>query len=156
LHPIVRGVVGEEAETGLKHHKRPIHELRHITVMENTPTGQSAHKNDYHYPRRIDGIRIRGYSSTYKRIAWDKPAPTITMSSGTITSQNNVHPGRKLENGKYSDPRVLTLREIFILFTLPPDWDFPEWASDNFVRQVVGEGIPPLFIKEIFSMVKEQ
>ena len=153
LHPIVRGVVGEEAETGLKHHKRPTHELRHITIMEHTPSGQSAHKNDYHYPRRIDGIRVRGYSSTYKRISWDKPAPTILMASGTMTSQNNVHPGRKLENGKYSDPRVLTLREIFILFTLPPDWDFPKWASDNFVRQVVGEGIPPLFIKEIFKTI---
>ena len=46
---------------------------------------------------------------------WDKPAPTITMKNGSISSQNNVHPGRLLPNGTYSDARVLTVAELSIL-----------------------------------------
>jgi DNA (cytosine-5)-methyltransferase 1 len=29
------------------------------------------------------------------------------------------------------------------------DWDIPSWATDHFVRQVIGEGIPPLMVKKI-------
>ena len=153
LYPVVKGSK-ESTQTDLLHHNRPIHAKRHIIAMENTPTGKTAHDNKVHYPKTTDGRKVRGFSTTYKRISWDKPAPTITMCNGSISSQNNVHPGRKLKDGTYSDPRVLTLREIFILFTLPPDWDIPKWASDNFVRKVVGEGIPPLFVKKIFDEIK--
>ena len=62
-----------------------------------------------------NGRKIKGYNTTYKRIEWDKPAPTITMCNGGISSQNNVHPGRLQKDGTYSDARVLTLRELFIL-----------------------------------------
>ena len=51
----------------------------------------------------------------------------------------------------YSDPRVLTLYEIFILFSLPKKWNVPTWASENFIRTVIGEGIPPLMVKKIFK-----
>ena len=154
LSPIVKGSK-EKAKTNLKNHKRPIHNIRHIIAMKNTPSGKSAHNNKFHFPKTKEGKKVKGFSTTYKRISWDKPAPTITMMNGSISSQNNVHPGRKLKDGTYSDPRVLTLREIFILSTLPPEWNFPKWASDNLIRQVIGEGIPPLFVKEIFNMISK-
>ena len=108
------------------------------------------------YPQKEDGTRIRGFATTYKRISWDKPAPTITMCNGGISSQNNVHPGRKLADGTYSDARVLSLKELMILTGLPDDWEAPEWASENLIRKVIGEGIPPKLIEAIIkNMPKE-
>ena len=89
--------------------------------------------------------------TTYKRIEWDKPAPTITMCNGAISSQNNGHPGYLKENGEYSDARVLTLKEILILSGLPDNWKAPEWASENMIREVIGEGVPPRLIESILA-----
>ena len=87
---------------------------------------------------------------------WDEPAPTITTSNGAISSQCNVHPGRLLLDGTYSDARALTIFEIMLLFTIPENWDIPKWASDNLIRQVIGEGIPPLLIKKIIKSIMEE
>jgi DNA (cytosine-5)-methyltransferase 1 len=135
-----------------KFHFAKMHAERHIKWMSHTPEGKTAHLNKKNYPIKPNGEKIRGYATTYKRMEWDKPAPTITMANGSISSQNNVHPGRPLSNGLFSDPRVLTLLELFRLSGLPDDWNVPEWATDNLVRQVVGESFPPKFCLE---MVKE-
>ncbi|MDP2090405.1 MAG: DNA cytosine methyltransferase [Candidatus Gracilibacteria bacterium] len=142
-------------KSNIKYHEAKTHNKNHILWMKNTPSGKTAFENLIHYPKKNNGEKIKGFSTTYKRINWDKPAPTITMSSGAISSQNNVHPGRKLENGNYSDARVLTLKELFILTGLPENIEFPDWCSDNFIRQVIGEGVPPLLIKEILKDIKK-
>ena len=67
--------------------------------------------------------------------------------------QCNVHQGRKLANGLYSDARVLTVYEIMKLFTIPDEWNIPENVSENFVRQVIGEGVPPLLIEKIVEQL---
>ena len=36
-----------------------------------------------------------------------------------------------------------------LLSSLPFNWNIPEWASDTLIRKVIGEGIPPLLIKQI-------
>ena len=117
--------------------------------MRNTKTGRSAFENEIYYPKKNNGERIKGYNTTYKRMEWDKPAPTITMANGVLSSQCNVHPGRLLKDGTYSDARVLTVYEVMKLFTIPDDWKIPEWANENFVRKVIGEAIPPLLIEKI-------
>lgn len=127
------------------------HSIRHVEIMRHTPTGHSAFENEFYYPKKVDGTRVKGYNTTYKRMEWDKPAPTITMANGVISSQCNVHPGRLNKDGTYSDARVLTIYEIMKLFTIPDDWNIPEWASENFIRKVIGEGIPPLLIYKIVS-----
>jgi DNA (cytosine-5)-methyltransferase 1 len=114
--------------------------------MGRTPTGKTAFNNKIYFPKK-DGRRIRGYPTTYKRIEWDKPAPTITMCNGAISSQNNVHPGRLQKNGIYSDARVLSILELMILMGLPKNWNIPSFASDNLVRKIIGEGVPPKLIK---------
>ncbi|RTZ84821.1 MAG: hypothetical protein DSY95_05690, partial [SAR324 cluster bacterium] len=121
------------------------------TFLKHTPTGKTALQNKIHYPKKENGERIKGYATTYKRIEWDKPAPTITMANGSVSSQNNVHPGRLKADGTYSDARVLTLKEIFILTGLPDDWAPPEWASENLIRHVIGEGVPPKLIDAILT-----
>ena len=71
------------------------HNERHKLWMTHTPTGKTSFLNKVYYPKKESGERIKGFATTYKRIEWDKPAPTITMANGSISSQNNVHPGRK-------------------------------------------------------------
>ena len=143
-------------ESSIEYHSAKKHNLRHISVLKHTPTGKTALHNKIHYPKKEDGTRIKGFATTYKRIEWDKPAPTITMANGSVSSQNNVHPGYKKENGKYSDARVLTLKEIFILTGLPEDWHPPKWASENLIRQVIGEGVPPKLIDSLLSTLPKK
>lgn len=140
---------GEKSDIPLHYAKK--HADRHVLWMKNTPTGETAFNNDVYYPQKEDGTRIKGYNTTYKRIEWDKPAPTITMCNGSVSSQNNVHPGRKLEDGTYSDARVLSILEILRLSGLPDDWNIPDWATENFIRQVIGEGVPPKFSAKLIE-----
>ena len=140
---------GEKSD--IKYHFGTKHNERHILWMKHTPTGCTAFDNEVFYPQKEDGTRIKGFSTTYKRMSWDKPAPTITMCNGGISSQNNVHPGRKLADGTYSDARVLSLKELMILTGLPDNWEVPDWASENLIRKVIGEGVPPRLIEEIIK-----
>ncbi|HBJ76539.1 MAG TPA: DNA (cytosine-5-)-methyltransferase, partial [Porphyromonadaceae bacterium] len=131
-------------DSGIKYHKAKSHSAKHILWMQHTPTGETALNNMTYYPEK-DGRKIKGYSTTYKRIKWDEPAPTITMCNGSISSQNNCHPGRLLKSGIYSDARVLTILELLRLTGLPDDWNIPVWASDKLIREVIGECFPPKF-----------
>ena len=139
---------GEKSD--IPRHYAKKHTDRHIEWMKNTPTGQTAFDNKTHYPQK-DGRKIKGYRTTYKRMEWDKPAPTITMCNGAISSQNNVHPGRKLKDGTYSDARVLSPLELLRLTGLPDNWDYPKDISDNQLRQVIGEGFPPKFAQALLT-----
>ena len=137
--------------SSIEYHNAKKHNDRHILCLRHTPSGKSALHNKQYYPKKLDGNRVKGYTTTYKRIEWQKPAPTITMANGSVSSQNNVHPGKLKADGTYSDARVLTLKEIFILTGLPEDWHPPKWASDNFIRQVIGEGVPPRLIERLLQ-----
>lgn len=142
-----------DQKSNIQYHYAKKHNDRHIFFLKQTPTGKTALHNEVHYPKKENGERIKGYATTYKRIQWDKPAPTITMANGSVSSQNNVHPGNLKEDSTYSDARVLTLKEIFILTGLPNNWHPPKWASENLIRQVIGEGIPPKLIDNILKTI---
>ena len=137
-------------KSNIKYHYAKHHNKNHIIWLKHTPTGKSALENKDYFPN-INGKKIKGFSTTYKRIDWNKPAPTITMCNGAISSQNNVHPGRLLQDGIYSDARVLTILELLRLTGLPDDWNIPEWASDNLIRQVIGEAFPPKFASALLT-----
>lgn len=133
----------------IKWHYARRHAPRHVLWMKHTPTGKSAFSNTVYFPQKQDGTRIKGYESSYRRIKWDEPAPTITIRNDAISSQRNVHPGRLLPDGTYSDARVLTPYELMILTSLPKDWNIPDDTPEILIRQVIGESIPPLMIKKI-------
>ncbi len=141
----------------IKNHNARIHIQRHIDCLKHTPTGHSAFENEIHYPKcEKTGRRLKGYAATYKRMSWDKPAPTITMRNDCISSQSNVHPGRLLSDGTYSDCRVLTMRELLILSSLNPDLDLPMFASDIQIRHMIGEAVPPRLIEVIIRGLENE
>jgi DNA (cytosine-5)-methyltransferase 1 len=144
----------ESGETShIKNHYSKIHNKRITDALIHTPTGQSAMKNEYWYPKKEDGSKIRGFHNTYKRMRWDQPAHARTTYSSSLSSHNNVHPGRKNADGQYSDARVLSLYETYIVSSLPKDFDFPDKYTDTFKYTMIGEAIPPLMLKAIMDMI---
>lgn len=129
------------------------HSPEHILWMKYARTGQSAFKNEIHFPKNKSGQKINGYHDAYARINWDKPAPTITIRSDAISSNSKVHPGRLRNDNTYSDARVLSILELMILSSLPEDWNIPEWATEILLRQVIGESVPPLLIRRIIEKI---
>lgn len=141
-------------------HVPPKHPQRQVVAMMHTPTGKTAFENAKYFPKKKDGSAVSGYFNTYKRQNWDTPAYTVTMDNRKISSQNNVHPGRfeGLDvNGDviYSDARVLTLYEIMKISSIPDDWPVPINTPMPFLRSIIGEGIPPLFVKKVFDNLIE-
>lgn len=142
-------------DSGIKYHKAKVHNEREIECMRHTATGKSAMANEFYYPKKKDGTKIKGFSSTYMRMDWDAPSHIITMNNGNIGSHANVHPGRLQADGTYSDARVLTLLEILRVSSLPDDWNIPEWASESLVRKVIGEAVPPMLGYNIVKGIEE-
>lgn len=136
------------------------HVYRNVYVMQHTPTGFSAWKNEVEYkPKKKNGEYVRGFGNTYKRQNWDRPAYTIAMDNVEISSQNNVHPGRYLGKDElgadiYSDPRTLTIYELMKLMSIPEDWPIPLTTDKVLLRRLIGEGVPSLLVKKIFEQIK--
>lgn len=145
----------EEALKVSKWHYPPTHSKKHILNLIHTPSGCSAIENKIYYPKKDNGQRVNGHYNTYRRFDWNKPARTITQNSGVISSLCCVHPGREIfddgnENTRiYSDPRCLSIYELLIVTSLPKNWNIPDWADERLIRSVIGEGIPPMLIKNI-------
>ena len=140
-------------DSGIKWHKAKPEIPRLVLAMQYTEPGKSAIYNPIYYPKKEDGTRIKGFHNTFKRMVWDQPCPARTTYSGSLSSHNNVHPGRLLPDGTYSDSRVLTLLETFIVSSIPEDIDFPNDATDNFIRTIIGEAIPPKLLNVIINKI---
>lgn len=143
-----------------KWHFPPTHSWKQVEWMMHTPTGKSAIYNPKYYPQKKDGTPVKAHHNHYRRLKWDMPCRTITQNNGVISSLACVHPGRKFlsEDGTelYSDARVLTIYELLIVMSLPIDWPIPDWASESFIRRVIGEGIPSKLVKEIMMELLKQ
>ena len=149
----------EQAKKISKWHIPPHHIKRQVVAMQHTPPGQTAFDNLVYYPKKVNGEPVKGFRNTYKRQNWETPAYTDPMDNRKISSQNNVHPGRKEridKNGEqiYSDARALTLYELMKIMSIPDNWPIPNDTSEAFLRRIIGEGIPPLFVKKVFENLK--
>lgn len=149
---------GEKSE--IKWHNGPSISADKAEMLKHTPSGCSAYKNEVYFPKKKDGTRITGFENTYTRLDWDNVCPTRTMTSGSISGSNNGHPGRCLVDGdeetrRYSDARTLSLLELFIVSSLPENMDFPENTSEKLIRDIVGEGVPPLMSKAFLEQIEK-
>lgn len=140
-------------KSNIPFHNALTHNDRHILWMQNTPTGKSAFENPKHFPKKENGERIKAFPNTYKRMSWDKPAPTVTMNSGCLSSQNTVHPGRLKKDGTYSDARVLTVKELMLITGLDDKWKWGD-TKESIIRDVLGECVPPQLLFKITKSIK--
>lgn len=96
---------------------------------------------------RIPSMNVEkpgSFPDVYGRLAWDKPAPTVTRECS--------HPG----NGRYSHPqqdRLLTVREMALLQGFPDDYFFE--GSLSFKYRQIGDAVPPMIASMIAQAISE-
>lgn len=154
----------KKRETGVKvskWHYPPRHSKKLVVTMMHTPSGCTAFDNEHYFPKKDNGVRVNGHYNHYRRHAWDKPCRTITQNSAVISSLCCVHPGRPIVESSddrkriYSDARCLSIYELMLVTTLPKNWDIPDWASEKLIRSVIGEGIPPMLVKNLVKSLMD-
>ena len=142
-------------DSGIKWHYAPDWAPTQIEVMRHTPTGCSAHDNPIWKPVNVDGSPSKAkFHCSFQRKLWDAPCNTVLQDSKGVSGFRNVHPGRLLPNGTYSDARCLTILELLRVTGLPDDYPIPDWASDKLIRDVIGECFAPLHVLEILKDLK--
>ena len=97
--------------------------------------------------RKGDEVRLmKGYTSAYKRMAWDSPASALTTNFAYACSDNKVHPAQN---------RVLSVYEALLLHTVS-DYKFEFKRKDGkpvgagLIYHIIGESIPPRGLEIIF------
>lgn len=86
--------------------------------------------------------KVDGFRDVYGRLAWDRPANTIT------------HYARNPASGRFSHPvedRGLSLREAALLQSFPGTFVFNGGFDDRFSQ--VGNAVPPLYAAHIAAAV---
>ena len=114
-----------------KHRDSTINILRNVPKDGgNRPTGVG--------PKCLDNARGKygGYTDVYGRLAWDRPALTITARCRTPSCGRFAHPEQN---------RGLSVREAALLQGFPPDFQFVGPFDDKFKQ--VGNAVPPLIAK---------
>ena len=94
---------------------------------------------------------MRGFTSAYKRMDWDLPAPAITRNFPYVSSDNKIHPEQN---------RTLSIREACILHTINKkdfifEFDNNQSAGMTAIRDTLGESIPPRILSIIISFLKK-
>lgn len=79
-----------------------------------------------------------GFKDVYGRMAWKQVAPTITGGCCNPSKGRFLHP---------EEDRTITLREAAILQTFPPDYFFSLDRGKFAVAQMIGNALPPEFIR---------
>lgn len=85
-----------------------------------------------------------GYPSTYGRMEWDVPAPTITARFDSFTRGKFAHP---------EEDRTISLREGALLQTFPMDYIFTGNKVD--VARQIGNAVPPVMAERIGESIIE-
>jgi len=87
-----------------------------------------------------------GYRDVYGRMAWGKPAPTITRFSINPSKGRYLHP---------EQDREITLREASLLQAFPPNYQFPlDEFGRGAIASMIGEALPPVFAEQLGEHIK--
>jgi DNA (cytosine-5)-methyltransferase 1 len=79
-----------------------------------------------------------GFKDVYGRMAWDKPAPTITSGCTNPSKGRFLHPEKN---------RAITLREAALLQTFHKRYHFNVEFGKGIIAEMIGNALPPEFIK---------
>lgn len=140
-------------DSGIPYHKAPklhgdpVKAAEIANVIAHTGTGRKSQDNSPQY--QLPGFGFYGAKGARK--FWDRPSNTIDGGSGSALCNRTLHPGRLRKDDTYSDARVLTLKEIFLVNGLPENYEVPEKFKEKeaFVREVMGEIFLPRMLERI-------
>jgi DNA (cytosine-5)-methyltransferase 1 len=120
---------GEQA-SGDSMQRSAAHRQSTIDVIKAIPKNGGSRPNGIG-PRCLQNFK--GFADVYGRLAWDRPAITITHYARNPASGRFVHPEQN---------RGLTMREAARLQSFPDGFEFTGGFDDIF-RQI-GEAVPPM------------
>lgn len=87
-----------------------------------------------------------GFRDVYGRMSWDDVSPTMTGGCTNPSKGRFLHP---------EEDRAITLREAAILQTFPPDYFFPIGAGKDNISLMIGNALPPEFIRQQGEIIKK-
>jgi DNA (cytosine-5)-methyltransferase 1 len=85
-----------------------------------------------------------GFYDIYGRMAWDKPAPTITGGCVNPSKGRFLHP---------EQDRAITLREAALLQGFPADFKIPLHRGKHHAAALIGNALPPAFVADHASVI---
>ena len=83
--------------------------------------------------------RISGFKDVYGRMAWNRPAPTITGGCINPSKGRFIHPDQD---------RAITLREAAILQGFPLNYSFDLSRGRYRAAELIGNAFPPVFAQK--------
>lgn len=146
--PTVRDAIGALAEAGKS--GDPLHDLpenrspkvkRMIAAIPQDGGSRSSLPKDLALRCHRDSD---GFKDVYGRMAWDKPAPTITTGCFNPSKGRFLHP---------VEDRAITMREAALLQSFPKSYNFPSALGKVKVAMMIGNALPPAFIKRHAGMM---
>nr|WP_246382633.1 DNA cytosine methyltransferase [Micromonospora jinlongensis] len=139
----VRDAIGDlpvPGNTGDALHDMPERRSQKVTELIRSIPLDGGSRTDLALSRQLPcHKKTTGFRDVYGRMAWDKPAPTIT------TGCHNPSRGRFLHPEQH---RAITLREAALLQSFPPDYQFAPAAGKERIAAMIGNAIPPRFVQE--------
>jgi len=85
-----------------------------------------------------------GFKDVYGRMAWGKPSPTITGGCFNPSKGRFLHP---------EEDRAISMREAALLQSFPSDYTFSLSRGKIAVAQMIGNALPPEFIRRHAAMI---
>lgn len=82
--------------------------------------------------------QFSGFKDVYGRMAWDRPAPTITGGCHNPSKGRFLHP---------TEDRAITLREAALLQGFPVDYQFSLKRGKLAAAELIGNAMPPAFVE---------
>lgn len=90
--------------------------------------------------------RCTGFKDIYGRMAWNKPAPTITSGCFNPSKGRFIHP---------EEDRAITMREAALLQGFPRHYKFRGTKSKSTIALMIGNALPPPFIAAHARMIRK-
>lgn len=161
--------MGEISSNDIYHGFRKYNEYMREWVHD-LKEGESAFDNPDESKRPyqiINGERVPNKNkmqTKYRRQYWDKPGYCVHTRNDIFSSQSTIHP---------SDDRVMSIRELMILQTVPYEFKWSNIPFDELnqlpieekvkylkkneinIRQTLGESVPTIIFKQIADVIKK-
>jgi DNA (cytosine-5)-methyltransferase 1 len=129
-------------------HDHQAHRTPHVqSLIEKIPADGGGRSSLPQHDQLDCHKKTSGFKDVYGRMAWDRPAPTIT--GGCI----NPSKGRFLHPDQH---RAITLREAALLQGFPGRYKFPLRRGTYPVAQMIGNAFPPQFAMRHARMLTKQ
>ncbi|MFG1648700.1 DNA cytosine methyltransferase [Micromonospora sp. NPDC049275] len=90
--------------------------------------------------------RLDGFYDIYGRMAWNKPAPTITSGCSNPSKGRFLHP---------EQDRAISLREAAILQSFPKKYWFSLRRGKEAAALMIGNALPPKLVEAHATVVRE-